>query len=170
MQSLKNEHIVDRMMTNIKVMKQHINLNIESVIVETDDKPDVVIKQVPNNRGDYDIKKFKNKLKTYHDSKNSKKGFMEEKPINISVINDFNEIDTLDKGKPWKRLDAWMKLKCLKEYAIKSNKSEDYQTLIVKLFNSGEFKSTSEVNYNSTLGIINSLSSSKLSILESNLK
>ena len=44
-------------------------------------------------------------MKTYHEDKQTKKGII-DKPVNSTkIITDFEEIDNIDKGKPWKRLD-----------------------------------------------------------------
>ena len=165
---------VDRMLINVSVMKTQLNNTSVS-----DVEPSTLVDNINNhnttntinaiNKGQYDMKKFQMKMKTYHDDKNMKKGLIEVPISTAKVITDFDEIENLDKGKPWKRLDNWMKLKYLKEYAITQNKDANYIKLIIKLFNTGEFKLTQSVEYDAANGCIIQIKSEKLLLLEANL-
>ena len=72
----------------------------------------------------------------------------------MDIIENLDEIDKLDDGKQWKQLDNWMKQKKLKEYAQKNNQNLEK---IINLFHKGEFRKTSQVNYDANTGEIKSL-------------
>lgn len=164
-------HIVDQIRENIKFSYENPDIinksNIKTVktvkTVKTikNDKNNIKFNK---NRGNYELGKFKSRMKSHEAKRNLNK----DPTINIKpmvLINDFSEIDNLDKGKPWKRLDNWMRKKCLIEYAKRNNLNKQHTDIILNLFESGEFKLTSEVQYNAIDGKIIKLNSSKLNIL-----
>ena len=160
-------HIVDQIHENIKFLYENPdinNSNSSNINSSNINSKSVKTSKSYKNTGNYELGKFKSRMKTHEDKRNINKDPTLVKKTML-LINDFSEIDNMDKGKPWKRLDNWMKKKCLIEYTKRENFSDENTTIVLNLFESGEFKLTSEVQYNAIDGKIIKLNSLKLKIL-----
>ena len=146
-------HIVDQM----KLYLKNLNLNIDS-------QKKIYKKKNTKRNNSYEIDKFKSRMKSLTDKRNINKDPTIVKKEMI-IINDFTEIDNLDKGKPWKRLDNWMRKKCINEYITRNNLDEHHKNAILNLFQNGEFKATANVDYDAVEGKISKLKSKKLNLL-----
>lgn len=81
-----------------------------------------------------------------------------EREKNQEWIHDFSQLDELDKGKPWNRLDMWKKRQLMKQYLQaflpeESNKAFTIKTYMKRL-QEGDFKTKKQVAYDSQEGRI----------------
>lgn len=81
---------------------------------------------------------------------------------NMDLVVDMGDIDRLDHGKPWNRLDNWTKKSKLKEFATKRSAETgepvtDVTDSLLSQYAQGMFKKQSEVVYNVDTNTITSI-------------
>jgi hypothetical protein len=86
------------------------------------------------------------------------------KPPEMDLVTNMDDIDRLDDGKPWSRLDNWTKKSKLKEFARGKSITEglpiqDTMQELLDLYENGHFHKKHEVEYDTTTNKIISLKS-----------
>ena len=164
---MENIHIVDKIFNHLNCVRSNLsNLETETFDLDTSDSPSVKVNTSKTfsqlKKEQHDVETFNNTL-FYHGKKRSDKHFNKtgKQEKEMDIIDNISEIDNLDNGKSWKQLDNWMKKKKLIEYTININ-IEGYEQTILDLYNKGEFKKPSQVDYDSDMGIIKNLNSKLL--------
>lgn len=90
---------------------------------------------------------------------NRRKKFQKQRAVikkeeEMDLITSFDQIDGIDEGKPWKKLDAWLRKKKLMEYLEEHNLNDDERGVLMEKLKKGGLNSTKKVNYDSVLGKI----------------
>lgn len=74
-----------------------------------------------------------------------------EKEKNQEWIHDFSQLDELEKGKPWNRLDMWKKKQLMKQYLKAFLPEDPHKAATIKSYmkrlQEGEFKTKKQVVY-----------------------
>lgn len=76
----------------------------------------------------------------------------------IDIITSFDQIDGIDDGKPWKKLDAWLRKKKLLAYIDNNNICDEDRVVLLEKLKKGGLNSSKKVNYDSVAGKIIAIS------------
>ncbi len=143
------------------------NVNTFDLDEEMDDdlSPKVEVKgKTPSQqkKEDRDVGTFRSTLNFYEKKRQDRKFSLTGKTATeMDIIENPEDIEQLDQGKSWKQLDNWMRKQKLKQYA-QSSSIENYEKILLDLYDKGEFKKTSDVTYDPKTGKIISLQSKAL--------
>ena len=77
-----------------------------------------------------------------------------KKEEKMDIITSFDQIDGIDDGKTWKKLDAWLRKKKLLAYMDSNNISEEDRLILLEKLKKGGLNSSKKVEYDSVAGKI----------------
>lgn len=148
--------LVDQMLQRSNQFSNSTTITIEtdndvskSPIISVQSNTDYLEREGSNN-----MNVLKAKIEQSRRKKFQKQRAVIKKEEEMDIITSFDQIDGIDDGKPWKKLDAWLRKKKLLQYLDEHNLPEEEREILMDKLKKGGLNSSKKVNYDHVQGKI----------------
>lgn len=121
----------------------------DSSIISVQSNIDYLEREGSNN-----MNVLKAKIEQTRRKKFQKQRAVIKKEEEMDIITSFDQIDCIDDGKPWKKLDAWLRKKKLLQYLDEHELSNEERDMLLEKLKKGGLNSSKKVDYDHVQGKI----------------